>query len=76
MLLTRLESEATSASAAAAAAVTRRRELESRQEELKKNLKVRSLVGWEHGCEVWCEVWGLMGIIAGLAVAGGVGALC
>ncbi|WIA42053.1 hypothetical protein OEZ86_009341 [Tetradesmus obliquus] len=40
VLLGRLESEATNASAAAAAAASRRRELESRQEELKKNLKV------------------------------------
>ncbi|KAF6263762.1 hypothetical protein COO60DRAFT_1488339 [Scenedesmus sp. NREL 46B-D3] len=39
-LLGRLESEATNASAAAAAATTLRRELDSRQEELKKNLKV------------------------------------
>jgi hypothetical protein len=44
VLLARLESEATNASAAATAAITRRRELESRQEELKKNLKVGKLV--------------------------------
>jgi hypothetical protein len=42
VLLGRLECEATAASAAAAAAATRRRELESRQEELKKNLKVEN----------------------------------
>lgn len=40
ILLASLEGEAAAASAAAAAAITRRRELESKQEELKKNLKV------------------------------------